>query len=157
MEACIEKNAWKRIDLVGRIFGRLKVVAFVGGKPELERPIWLCRCECGRKVRVRGDDLRRGKQESCGCLKSLLTSLRMQGSRISLKHDMSFTPEYRCWAAIKKNHPDSMCERWKESFEAFFEDMGKKPSPEHHVGRKRLSQGYTPSNCVWSLDPRRGR
>ena len=31
-----------------------------------EDDVWLCRCECGREVLVRGEDLRSGKVTSCG-------------------------------------------------------------------------------------------
>lgn len=31
-----------------------------------EDDVWLCRCDCGREVLVRGEDLRSGKVTSCG-------------------------------------------------------------------------------------------
>ena len=30
---------------------------------------WLCQCDCGKHVTVRGTDLRSGKTKSCGCLR----------------------------------------------------------------------------------------
>ncbi len=51
----------KRIDLVGKRFGRLTVTKYAGD----ER--WLCRCECGQKCSVNGANLRKGKTTSCGC------------------------------------------------------------------------------------------
>lgn len=31
---------------------------------------WLCRCECGTEFVARGDNIRYGKTQSCGCYRS---------------------------------------------------------------------------------------
>lgn len=53
------------IDLVGRRFGRLTVVR---RGPILKRGVatWLCKCDCGKRVTVRGCNLK-GKTKGCGC------------------------------------------------------------------------------------------
>lgn len=59
------------IDLTGREFGRLTVVERAGslvGHRGRKKPAWLCRCDCGEELPVRGDDLRSGNTKSCGCL-----------------------------------------------------------------------------------------
>lgn len=44
-----------------------------------------------------------------------------------------------------------MCDRWRESFEAFLEDMGPRPSPLHSVDRFPDQNGnYEKSNCRWA-------
>lgn len=56
-------------DLTGYIFGRLTVIkrvedyVFNGGK----EPQWLCQCSCGKQTVVKGNSLRRGVTQSCGC------------------------------------------------------------------------------------------
>lgn len=35
-----------------------------------KRPRWICRCECGNRVSISGEDLRSGKVISCGCAKT---------------------------------------------------------------------------------------
>lgn len=42
-----------------------------------------------------------------------------------------------------------VCERWV-SFDAFLEDMGRRPSDRHSIERLRVNDGYQPDNCVWA-------
>lgn len=44
----------------------------------------------------------------------------------------------------------TVCTRWQESFAAFLEDMGRKPSPELSLDRRNNDRGYAPSNCRWA-------
>ncbi len=44
----------------------------------------------------------------------------------------------------------SVCERWQNSFENFFSDMGPPPSEIHSLERKNGNLGYSPENCVWA-------
>lgn len=53
----------RRINLVGKRFGKWAVLRFVGGKPQ---PRWDCICDCGVQRAVTGANLRSGKSTSCG-------------------------------------------------------------------------------------------
>lgn len=54
----------KFIDLTGKSYGKLTVLRRDG---YLGKEIaWLCRCECGAEVRIRGNNLRAGRANSCG-------------------------------------------------------------------------------------------
>ena len=63
-------------EYVGRVFGRLTVIAYAGKKRKrTERAAvtityWKCRCSCGNEVIVAQQELQSGDTQSCGCLRN---------------------------------------------------------------------------------------
>lgn len=60
------------MDLIGRTFGRLKVVS-----NDIARPNYvICECECGNKVSVKSYSLtqKRNPTQSCGCIRKEIVS-----------------------------------------------------------------------------------
>lgn len=50
-------------NLTGKVFGRITVLSYAGVRK------WNCKCACGRLRTVRGDHLRAGITQGCGCTK----------------------------------------------------------------------------------------
>lgn len=58
----------KAIDLKGKRFNRLIVLERDYSKKDKSRQAWWkCKCDCGNEISVRGQCLRNGNTQSCGC------------------------------------------------------------------------------------------
>jgi len=68
MNTQIGRRAHNFIDMTGKKFGMLTVVRYAR-KDRHRLVMWLCKCDCGNEKEIRGQSLRRGYTESCGCIK----------------------------------------------------------------------------------------
>lgn len=63
----------KKVDLTGRVFGKLSVIELIG-QDKYRNSIYRCRCECGEETTALTAQLQRGAKKSCGCTRKGFTS-----------------------------------------------------------------------------------
>jgi len=152
------------VDLSGMKFARLAVLRRDGCAPS--GPIkWLCRCDCGNYVSVVGQNLKCGNTKSCGCYHvETATARQKELADAAVTHGMSQSPEYkswrcmlaRCYTPSDKRYQEyssrgiAVCDEWRVSFQAFFANVGPRPSPQHTVDRIDNDKGYFPGNVRWA-------
>ena len=117
------------IDILGRRFGRLTVVARAENDQH-GNARWHCRCQCGGTATTAGGNLRQGRIASCGCLKT-------ESSRDKLIIDgWSYSAEHCAWRNLcRRSRIEGLWvpPEWLNSFQAFLADVGEKPCPRHRL------------------------
>lgn len=161
------------IDMVGRVFSRLTVIARAPNKiakTGSSSAMWECRCQCGNVVVVFAGNLTRGHTGSCGCFRQETVRKNVGKNHPQFSHGKSGSPEYKSWNGArgrvteKSNHKYplyggrgiGMCSRWLNNFEAFLQDMGPRP-PGTTLDRIDNDGWYSPSNCRWSTPKTQSR
>lgn len=147
---------------IGDRFGRLVVVALSRTKGTLGNQYFECICDCGTLKTIRGHSLASGVTKSCKCLQRDFVTTLMS------THGKSGTPEYGAWTAILQRCRNEKHKHYAyyggrgiecrfESFEAFFADIGPRPSLKHTVDRKNTNGHYEAGNVQWATRKEQSR
>ena len=168
--------------MIGQTFGKLVVIGpgSVRVIDRNDRPgavkvikFWLVQCSCGSEpFELIDRTLRNGSQACKSCTHSgNNNSIKSHGECSGRRKDRKETPEYRCYKSIKtrcyntkyKQYDDyggrgiRVCQRWLDSYLNFLEDMKRRPSPYHSIGRRNNDGDYCPENCFWATDKEQRR
>jgi hypothetical protein len=143
---------------IGETFGRLTVIEEAPRVKKYVRRV-SAMCSCGTVRDYDLDKLFTGNTKSCGCFERDHPSRTRHGQN----RGGAASGSYRTWKAMKQrcSDPNSIgwneyggrgirvCERWINSFENFFQDMGERPVG-MTLDRERVNEDYGPGNCKWA-------
>lgn len=142
-------------------FGQLTGVRILEKRAADKHLLGLWRCDCGEEREIIISRVVNGYTKSCGCL------ISQNGTT----HGMKKTSTYSSWSAAKtrchnQNSKDfprygalgiSMHERWRDSFEEFYKDMGDRPANTSLDRWPNRNGNYEPGNCRWATREEQGR
>jgi hypothetical protein len=147
-------------SILGKKFNRLTVTEYLG-KGDYAKHYWLCKCECGKTIRLNTSRITSNNPtKSCGCLrKEVLLGNRCDPTRHGLhKHKLYsvfYAMHYRCY---NKNAPRfkyyggkgvKVCEEWANFVDFYSWAVTSGYKEGLSIDRINPDSDYMPSNCRW--------
>jgi hypothetical protein len=80
------QKRWAKLDMVGKVFGKL-VVQCEAGRNKRQQRLWDCLCSCGNHTVVKTNTLMTGNAKSCGCSRKGLKWINKNGKEVRVKYE----------------------------------------------------------------------
>lgn len=138
----------------GDRYGKLVIIHEVE-KTAYGKRKFLCRCDCGNELEylLHTLDGNQPPTRDCGCVR-----------RKGVPKELLNVPERQVWASMIYRCHDAraqayrlygargitVCGEWRNSFMAFYNEMGPRPSDKHSIDRIDGNLGYSKCNCRWA-------
>lgn len=145
------RNAAKRLDLRGRVFGRLTALAPAGNARG--RTTWTCRCACGKTKVFRTSHLVSGRSTSCGCAFTAMLKARRPTHRLNLTGqvfgDLEVLGRAKNIPCLSKSFPNGMaahvcrCRPCRRVVIVKTADLTRRKNPTRHCGCRWLKPAVT--------------
>lgn len=140
-------------DIRGQKFNMLTAVSFLGVYGQRKHAKWLFRCDCGNDCIALASNVIAGTTKACGCL--MQSSKVRHGDSASRTYHIYYGMLDRCLKPGRRGYERyggagiTVCDRWRESYKNFIEDMGHCPEG-MSLDRVNPLGNYEPGNCEWS-------
>lgn len=128
--------------MIGQKYEKLTVVQRLKGS------VYRCLCDCGNERLINVGHFNSGYAKSCGC------HVERHNKYKSREHISWGNMIARCHNKNNKRFKDYgakgivVCERWRNSFKDFYDDMGDCPEG-FQIDRENNLGIYEPGNCRW--------
>ena len=157
-------------DISGKKFGRLTAIKRVGADKQ-RRSLWLCKCECGNKTKIRLPNLTTGITKSCGCLQKDIVAERLWKHGLSVDANGNTPRLYGIWRNMKQRCFNSKASKYYlyggKNIKVYKEWLEYKPFHEWAlsngykdnltIDRIDGDKDYCPENCRWATRKQQSR